>query len=332
MTTDIGRRQFISALGGASVAWSLAARAQQPALPVVGLITGRSADSSVNVASAFRKGLNEIGYVEGQNVMVEHHYLEGQYDRLQVLMADLVRRRVAVIATPGSIPAALAAKAATATIPIVFGTSEDPVKLGLVASLARPGGNATGVNYFNNEVAAKRLRLLHDLVPKAVRVAVLVNPANAGSTESSLRALQEAAPSIGLQIQIFNASTISEIDAVFATLARLRPDALFIAGDGFINSRRVQLATLAAVNKIPATYDTREDVAVGGLMSYGTDNVDMWHQVGVYTGDILKGAQPAELPVLQSTKFEFVINLQTARALGIEVPRDILSIADEVIE
>jgi putative tryptophan/tyrosine transport system substrate-binding protein len=332
MAIGIGRRHFISALGGASVAWSLAARAQQPALPVVGFITGRSADSSVTVAAAFRKGLNEIGYVEGQNVTVEYHYLEGQYDRLPALVADLVRRRVAVIATPGSIPAALAAKAATATIPIVFGTSEDPVKLGLVASLARPAGNATGINYFANEVTAKRLRLLHDLVPKAVRVAVLVNPANAGSTEPALRALHEAAPSIGLQIQIFNASTIGEIDAVFATLARVRPDALFIAGDGFLNSRRVQLATLAAVNKIPATYDTREDVAVGGLMSYGTDNADMYHQVGVYTGDILKGAKPAELPVLQSTKFEFVINLQTARALGIEVPRDILSIADEVIE
>jgi ABC-type uncharacterized transport system substrate-binding protein len=246
-------------------------------------------------------------------------------------MADLVSRRIAVIATPGSLPAALAAKAATTTIPIVFGIGEDPVKLGLVASLARPGGNATGINYFSTDVTAKRLRLLHDLLPKAVRVAVLVNPANAASA-SALRAVQEAAPSIGLQIKILNASTIGEIDAVFATLARERPDALFIAGDGFLNSRRVQFATLTAVNKIPATYDTSEDVAVGGLMSYGTDNATMSHQVGTYTGNILKGAKPADLPVLQSTKFEFAINLQTARALGIEVPSGLLAIADNVIE
>jgi len=331
MAIEIGRRQFISALGGTVVAWPFSARAQQPEMPAVALINGRSPDASVTVAAAFRKGLNETGYVEGQNVTTEYHYLEGQYDRLPALMADLVRRQVAVIATPGSIPAALAAKAATATIPIVFGVGEDPVQLGLVASLARPGGNATGINYFSNEVVAKRLRLLHDLVPKAVRVAVLVNPANK-STESALRALQEAAPIIGLQIQILNAGTIGEIDAVFATLARERPDALFVGGDGFLNSRRVQFATLAAVNKIPTTYDTNEDVAVGGLMSYGTNNADMFHQVGVYTGSILKGAKPADLPVLQATKFEFAINLQTARALGIEVPSGLLAIADEVIE
>jgi len=330
MAIDIGRRQFISAVCGATVAWPLAARAQQP-MPVVGFVNGGSVDGSAHYAAAFRKGLNETGYVEGQNVTIEYHWLEGQYDRLPTLMADLVRRQVAVIATPGSIPAALAAKAATATIPIVFGVGEDPVQLGLVANLARPGGNATGINFFVQEVAAKRLRLLHDLVPKAVRVAVLVNPANE-STESALRAVQEAAPIIGLQIQILNAGTIGEIDAVFATLARERPDALFIAGDGFLNSRRVQFATLTAVNKIPATYDTREDVAVGGLMSYGTDTADMFHQVGVYTGSILKGAKPADLPVLQSTKFEFAINLQTARALGIEVPSGLLAITDEVIE
>jgi putative ABC transport system substrate-binding protein len=239
---------------------------------------------------------------------------------------------VAVIATPGSGQVALAAKAATMTIPIVFGVGEDPVRLGLVASLARPGGNATGINFFLSEVVAKRLRLLHDLVPKAVRVAVLVNPANTSATKSTLRDVQEAAPTIGLQIQIVNATTIGEIDAAFATLARERPDALFVAPDAFFNSRRVQFATLTARDKIPATYPNRDFVAAGGLMSYGTDRADAYHQVGVYIGRILKGAKPADLPVLQMSKFEFVINLQTARALGIEVPPAVLSIADEVIE
>ena len=325
------RREFITLLGGAAAAWPLAARAQQPAMPVVGFIRDGSADASARFAAAFRKGLNETGYVEGQNVTVEYHWLEGQYDRLPALMADLVRRQVAVIATPGSVPA-LAAKAATATIPIVFGVGDDPVKLGLVASLARPGGNATGINFFTTEVAAKRLRLLHDLVPKAVRIAVLVNPANAAAAESTLREVQEAAPTIGLQIQILNATTIGEIDAAFATLARERPDALFVAADAFFISRRVQFATLTARDRIPATYAIRDLVAAGGLMSYGTDLADMFRQVGVYTGSILKGAKPADLPVLQSTKFEFVINLQTARALGIDVPPGVLSIADEVIE
>jgi putative ABC transport system substrate-binding protein len=239
---------------------------------------------------------------------------------------------VAVIATPGSIVASLAAKAATATIPIVFGVPEDPVRLGLVASLARPGGNATGFNSFSREVAAKRLRLLHDLVPKAVRFAVLINPSNASSAETTLREVREAAPTIGLQIHIFNATTIGEIDAAFASFALERPDALFVASDGFFNSRGVQFATLTARDRIPATYSSRDIVAAGGLMSYGTDFADMFRQIGVYTGNILKGAKPAELPVLQSTKFVFVINLQTARALGIEVPSGLLSIADEVIE
>ena len=283
------------------------------------------------IAAAFRKGLNETGYVEGQNVTVEYHWLEGQYDRLPALMADLVRRQVAVIATPGTVPA-LAAKAATATIPIVFGVGEDPVKLGLVASLARPGGNATGINFFVQEVVAKRLRLLHELVPKAVRIAVLVNPGNASVAETTVREVQKAAPTMGLQIQILNATTIGEIDAAFATLARERPDALLVAGDAFLISRRVQLATLTARDRIPAAYAVREPVEAGGLMSYGTDIADLFRQVGVYTGSILKGAKPAELPVLQSTKFEFVINLHTARALGIEVPPGVFSIADEVIE
>jgi putative ABC transport system substrate-binding protein len=236
---------------------------------------------------------------------------------------------VALIATPGNVPA-IAAKAATATIPIVFGVGDDPVRLGLVASLARPGGNATGINFFVTEVAAKRLRLLHDLLPKAVRIAVLLNPAN--DAETTLREVQEAAHTIGLQIQVLNARTIGEIDAAFATLAHERPDALFVAGDAFFLDRRVQCATLTARDRIPATYSVRELVAAGGLMSYGPDLADVFHQVGVYTGSILKGAKPADLPVVQSTKLEFVINLQTARALGIEVPPGVLSITDEVIE
>jgi putative tryptophan/tyrosine transport system substrate-binding protein len=332
MAISIGRRQFISALGGASLAWPLTAWAQQPAMPVVGFIRDGSADANARFAAAFRKGLNETGYVEGQNVTVEYHWLEGHYDRMPALLADLIRRQVAVIATPASTAAARAAKAATATIPIVFGVPEDPVQLGLVASLGRPGGNATGINFFAAEVAAKRLRLLHDLVPKAARVAVLVNPANASTTEATLREVQEAAPAIGLQFQILNASTIGEIDAAFATLSRERPGAIFVASDGFFGSRRDQFVVLTARDRIPATYGNRDYVTAGGLMSYGTDVADMFRQVGVYTGEILKGAKPADLPVLQSTKFEFVINLQTARSLGIEVPSAVLSIADEVIE
>jgi putative ABC transport system substrate-binding protein len=324
------RRDFITLLGGAAAAWPLAARAQQPAMPVVGYLDNGSADTSARYVDAFRKGLNETGYVEGQNVKVEYQYFEGQYDRVPALTAELVRRRVAVIVSSGEV-AALAAKAATATIPIVFGVAEDPVRLGLVASLARPGGNATGINFLAQEVVAKRLGLLHDLVPKAVVVAVLVNPTNVAA-ETMLRDVQEAARTLGLRISVLNASTSSEIDAAFATLARERPDALFVAPDGFFGSRRVQFATLTAINKIPAIYASRDPVAAGGLMSYGTDRADMYRQVGVYTGRILKGAKPADLPVLQSTKFELVINLQTARALGIEVPPDMLTIADAVIE
>jgi putative ABC transport system substrate-binding protein len=326
------RRDFIKVVAGSAITWPLSARAQQPSIPVIAFLSGRTADASVRVATAFRKGLNETGYVEGQNVTVEYHWLEGRYDRLPALLADLVHRQVAVIASPGSAPAVLAAKAATATIPIIFGIGEDPVRLGLVANLARPAGNATGINFFVNEVVAKRLRLLHDMVPKAVRVAVLVNPSNVSSTEATLHIVQEAARAIGVQTEIVNATTISEIDAVFASFARERPDALFVAPDGFFISRAVQFATLTARDKIPAAYSDRDTVAVGGLMSYGTDLADMYRQVGLYTGSILKGANPADLPVLQSTKFEFVINLQTARALGIEVPSGLLSIADEVIE
>ena len=325
------RREFITLIGGAAATWPIAARAQQPALPVVGFIRDGSADANARFAAAFRKGLNETGYVEGQNVTIEYHWLEGQYDRLPALMADLVGRRVAVIATPGIVPT-LAAKAATTTIPIVFGVGDDPVRLGLVTNLARPGGNATGINFFVNEVAAKRLRLLHDLVPKAVRIAVLVNLAKASTEEFTLRAVQEAAPTLGLKIQILNASTIGEIDAAFATIARDHSDALLVAPDAFFVSRRVQFITLTARDRIPATYSLRDYVAIGGLMSYGTNLADSFHQVGVYTGSILKGAKPADLPVVQATKFEFVINLQTARALGIEIPPGVLSIADEVIE
>jgi putative tryptophan/tyrosine transport system substrate-binding protein len=324
------RREFITGLAGA-VAWPLAARAQQPALPVVGFELIGSADAGADGVRAFRKGLSETGYVEGQNVTVEYHYLEGQYDRLPALMADLVRRRVAVIATPDSIAAAIAAKAATATIPIVFGVGDDPVKLGLVASLARPGGNATGINFFPLEVMAKRLGLLHKLVPKAVRVALLLNPANP-AWGLALQEVQEAARVIGLQIQVLNATTIAEIDAAFATLARERPDALFVSPDASWASHRVQLVTLAARERIPAAYSNREYVAAGGLMSYGTDPADSFRQVGVYAGNVLKGAKPADLPVVQSSKFELVINVTTAKALGLTIPETLLATADEVIQ
>jgi len=326
---SLTRREFITLLGGAA-AWPLAANAQQPAMPVIGFVNAGSSDAPLG--AAFRSGLNESGYVEGQNVTVEYHWLAGQFDRLPSLMADLVRRRVAVIATPAGNLAALTATAATTTIPIVFSVGEDPVRLGLVASLARPGGNATGINFFNNETIARRLGLLHELVPKAVHIAALINPANTPIADAALQDIQEAARVIGLQIQVLKASTNREIEAAFATLVRDGVDALFVAPDTFFVSRRVQFATLAALHRIPAAYNGRDFVEVGGLMSYGTDRVDTYRQVGAYAGQILKGAKPADLPVLQSTKFEFVINMQTARALGIEVPPTLLAIADEVIE
>ena len=326
------RRELISLLGGAAAAWPFAAHAQQSAVPVIGLVNAGSREASASRVAAFRKGLNEAGYVEGQNVTVEYHWLDGQYDRLPSLMEGLVRRRVAVIASPGSNPAALAAKAATTTIPIVFGVAEDPTRLGLVASLARPGGNATGINFFPGEVVAKRLGLLHDLVPKAARIAVLVNPSNTKVAEATLQEIPEAARALGLQTQVLNASTNREIEAAFAALARDRADALFVAGDGFFSSRRVQFATLATRDRIPAAYSERDYVAAGGLMSYGTDLTEVFHQIGVYTGSILKGTKPADLPVLQPTKFEFALNLQTARALGLEVSPQLLASVDEAID
>jgi putative ABC transport system substrate-binding protein len=326
----IQRRDFITLLGGAAAAWPAAARAQQPKMPVVGFVNGSS--PVAGRADAFRKGLSEAGFIEGQNVTVEYHWLDGQFDRLPSLMTDLVRRRVAVIATPAFNLAAQTAKAASMTIPIVFGVGDDPVKLGLVASLARPGGNATGINIFVQEVEAKRLGLLHELVPKAVRIAVLVNPANPPASGSTLPDITAAARTIGLQVQALKASTSGEIEAAFAALARDRADALFVSSDVFFLGRRVQFATLAARDRIPAAYASRDFVEAGGLMSYGADIVDSFRQVGAYTGQILKGAKPADLPVLQATKFEFVINWQTARALALEVPSGVLSIADEVIE
>jgi putative ABC transport system substrate-binding protein len=326
------RREFITLFGGAAATWPLALRAQQPAMPVVGFINTGVADTSAGRVAAFRKGLSEAGYAEGQNVIVEYHWLEGHYERLPAVAADLVRRRVSVIATPGSTEASRAAKAATATIPIVVGVPEDPVRLGIVASLARPGGNATGINFFASEVDTKRLGLMRELVPKATRFAVLVNPTNVTPTESTSKALKEAARTLGLEVLFFNASTPGEIDAAFAAFVRERADALFIAGDAFFTSRRVQIATLAVRDRIPASHASREMVEAGLLMSYGTVFVDMFRQVGIYTGTILKGAKPADLPVLQSTKFEFVLNLQTARSLNLDIPPMLLARADEVIE
>jgi putative ABC transport system substrate-binding protein len=325
------RREFITLIGGA-VAWPLAARAQQAAMPVIGFVDLGSAVASAHFAAAFRNGLNETGYSDGKNLTVEYHWLEGRYDRLPALMTELVGRRVAVIATPISIPASLAAKAATAAIPIVFGVGEDPVKLGLVANLARPGGNATGVNFFVGEVVPKRLGLLRDLVPAAVRMAVMINPGNVALAETTVREVQKAAGALAMQIQIFEASTNREIDEAFAGIASARAEALFVAPDAFFLSRREQMVTLAARNGIPAAYSSRYYTEIGGLMSYGADVLDSIRQVGVYAGKILNGAKPAELPVLQSTKFELVINLQTARALGLEVPPGLLTAADEVIE
>jgi putative tryptophan/tyrosine transport system substrate-binding protein len=326
------RREFIALIGAAaapSVLWPLAARAQQPAMPVVGLLEPTSPDAFADRLRAFRQGLKDTGYVEGENVAIEYRWAENQSDRLPALADELVRRKVAVIIAVAG--AAFAAKAATTTIPIVFIAGEDPVRLGLVASLARPGGNLTGINQFNDELAAKRLELLRELVPGVTRVAVLLDPTVA-ATETTLRDVEAAARAIGLQIQVFNASTSREVNAVFASFVRERPDALFVGIGPFFTSRRVQLAILAARHLVPMTCGTRAIAEAGALMSYGSDVLDARRQVGVYAGRILKGAKPADLPVVQASKFELVINLQTAKTLGLTIPPTLLSRADEVIE
>jgi len=327
----VKRRAFITLIGGAA-AWPLAARAQQAALPVIGYLSVTFAHEQPHWLAAFRQGLSEVGYVEGQNVSIEYRWAEGRYDQLPGLAADLVRRQVHVIAVSASNPAALAAKAATSTIPIVFAVGDDPVKLGLVASLAHPGGNATGVNCLVAELASKRFGLMQELVPGAARVAVLVNPANTTAAEAALKHLEETARATGLLVQVLNAGTLGQINEAFASLTRERADALLVAPDAFFTTRRVQFAILAARHAIPAIYGNRDFVEAGGLMSYGTDVAGSHHIVGGYTGRILKGAKPADLPVVQSTKFELVVNLQTARALGIGVPSMLLASADEVIE
>jgi putative tryptophan/tyrosine transport system substrate-binding protein len=324
------RREFITLLGGAGAAWPLAARAQQPApLPVIGFLdAGSAAERTVQVA-AFRKGLAEGGYQEGQNVALEFRWAEGQYGRFGELAADLVRRRVSVIVTPGSATAALAAKAATTTIPIVFGAGGDPAKEGLVASLNRPGGNATGVNFFTVELVAKRMQLLRELEGSAKRVAVLVNPTDPEGYQA-VRDVEAAAG--GQQILVHEVSTGHDIDAAFASMAREKTDALLVGPGTFFNTRRVQLAILAARHALPAIYPVRAYPEAGGLISYGSDILDAVRQIGLYTARILKGAKPADLPVMQSTKFELVINLNSARAIGLTVPPTLLATADEVIE
>jgi putative tryptophan/tyrosine transport system substrate-binding protein len=328
------RREFIALLGSAAVssaAWPLAARAQQPALPVVGFLDLRSPDAMEGRLRGFRQGLRDTGNVEGDNVTIAYRWAENKDDRLPELVAELVRGRSAVIIASGGVAVTVAAKAATTTIPILFIVSEDPVRLGLVTSLARPSGNLTGVNFFNTELVAKQLELLRALLPRAAHVAVFVNPASA-TAETTLRDVEPAARAIGLQIEVLRASTSPEIDTAFATFARERPDALFISNDAFLNSRRVQLVQLAAHHRVPAIYSGREYSEIGGLMSYGTNIADAYRQLGVHAGRILKGAKPADLPVVQSSKFELVINHQTARMLGLTVPSTLLALADEVIE
>jgi len=333
MAIDIGRREFVAALGGAAFAWPLAARAQQGRMPVIGFLTGLPAASAFGAAQikAFNKGLSEAGYVEGQNVVIEYRYAEGQYDRLPALAADLIGRKVSVIATLGGVLPARAAKAATTTIPIVFVMGSDPIKAGVVTSLNRPEGNVTGVSFLINSLGTKRLELLSQMVPKASTIGILTNPTNPDA-EIETRDAQTAAQALGRKLVIVSASTDSEIDAAFATLVEQGAGALAVAGDPFMEARRERVIALAVSHRMPAMYVLRGDPEVGGLMSYGTSITDANRQGGVYVGAILKGAKPADLPVIQSTKFEFVINLKTAKALGLDVPPSLLALADDVIE
>jgi putative ABC transport system substrate-binding protein len=331
MAIHIRRREFMFTLGGAAAAWPRAARGQQPAMPVIGFVHPQSPDVTAEALRGLRAGLKESGYSEGENVAIEYRWAETQLDRLPMLMSELARRPVSVIVAVGGVQSALAAKAATTTIPIVFNVGEDPVRLGLVSSLSRPGGNVTGNNFFSGELVAKHLEILRELVPAAARVALLVNPAHL-TAEPAVRDAQAAGRTMGLQIRVLNAGSGKEIDAAFATLAHERPDALLVASGPPFATRRVQLVQSAAYHKIPAIYPLRQYVEIGGLVTYGTSLTNAYRQVGVYTGRILKGAKPAELPVVQSTKFELAINAQTARMLGLTVPSSLLARADEVIE
>jgi putative ABC transport system substrate-binding protein len=328
----IGRRNFITLLGGAAAAWPLAVRAQQPAMPVIGFLGAVSPKGFSERLQAFHQGLKDMGYAEGANLAIEYRWADNQLDRLPAMAADLVRRQVAVIVTSGGTAPTITAKAATTTIPIVFAIPEDPVKLGLIASHARPGGNLTGVNFLFGELVPKRLELLRELVPAMSRVAVFVNSANPVRAELHAKEAETSGRAMGLHIQIFNVGSSGAIDATFATLARERPDALFVSPDPFFTVRRVQIVTLATRHAIPTSFPTRDPVDVGGLMSYGSNINDAFRQTGVYAGRVLKGAKPADLPVLQSSKFELVINARTAQMLGLSVPPSLLATADEVIE
>ena len=321
------RREFLGVLGGAAAAWPLVARAQQPTMPVVGYLGAGTPETWANVVAAFRKGLAETGYVEGRNLAIEFRFAQNEFDRFPELAADLVRRRPVVIATPSS-----AAASGATTIPIVFSTGADPVRTGLVASLNRPGGNVTGVNNMSGELGAKQLGLLHELMPGATRFAVLVNPNNRLLAEPTVQDAQATASTLGLQAEVLYAGTNRDIDTAFARLVQKRADALMVGPDPLFNSRLVQLATLAVYHRVPAIYFDRAFAEVGGMLSYGADVTDQHRQLGIYTGRILKGEKPADMPVLRATKFEFVINLQTARTFGLEVPATLLARADEVIE